>query len=85
MQPPAPIMQAQNRRPRAFRGLSVVALAAFLSACQPQAVRPATADAGPFSLRILHINDHHSRVAPDSGQVLLVDGEPTQVSFGGFP
>ncbi len=39
----------------------------------------------PFSLRILHINDHHSRVAPDSGQVLLIDGEPTQASFGGFP
>jgi 5'-nucleotidase/UDP-sugar diphosphatase len=78
-------MQAQHRRLRAFRGLSVVALAAFLSACQPQAVRPATEEAGPFSLRILHINDHHSRVAPDSGQVLLLDGEPTQVSFGGFP
>lgn len=38
-----------------------------------------------FSLRILHINDHHSRVAPDSGQELRLDGAPTRVSFGGFP
>jgi 5'-nucleotidase/UDP-sugar diphosphatase len=76
---------AHSRRLDALRGLSVLAAAALLAACQPQAVRPAPGGTEPFSLRILHINDHHSRVAPDSGQVLLLDGEPTQVSFGGFP
>ncbi len=39
----------------------------------------------PLSLRILHVNDHHSRLGPDPGQVLLIDGVPTQVSYGGFP
>lgn len=65
------------------RLLAAFALAALLAACQPQAVRPP--EPGTFSLRILHINDHHSRVAPGSGQVLLLDGERTQASFGGFP
>ncbi len=69
----------------ALRALPAVAVAALLAACQPQAVRPAPPAAETFSLRILHINDHHSRVAPDSGQVLLLDGEPMQVTFGGFP
>ena len=69
----------------ATRLLAALALAALLAACQPQAVRPPEPGAETFSLRILHINDHHSRVAPDSGQVLLLDGEPVQVSFGGFP
>lgn len=51
--------------------------------CQSQPpVKPAPE---PFSLRVLHINDHHSRVAPDSGQELRLDGAPTRVSFGGFP
>jgi len=59
--------------------------ALLLAACAAPAKRPAPPQEEAFSLRILHINDHHSRVAPDSGQVLLLDGEPTQVSFGGFP
>jgi len=79
-------MQATHRRRDAIlRVASAVVAAALLAACQTQAVRPEPAPPEPFSLRILHINDHHSRVAPDSGQVLLLDGEPTQVSFGGFP
>jgi 5'-nucleotidase len=76
---------AASRLLTSLRWPSALALAALLAACQPQALRPAEPEAAPFSLRILHINDHHSRVAPDSGQVLLLDGEPTQVSFGGFP
>ena len=59
--------------------------ATLLAACQPQALRSVPADDPSFTLRILHINDHHSRVAPDTGQVLLLDGELTQVSVGGFP
>ena len=79
-------MQAAHRlRDAILRGASAVAAAALLAACQTQEVRPVPAAPETFSLRILHINDHHSRVAPDSGQVLLLDGEPTQVSFGGFP
>ncbi|MBS1201340.1 MAG: nadN [Proteobacteria bacterium] len=83
-------MQARFRvalppHPRRWAGLATCGLVAFVAACQPQAVRPEAPAAEPFVLRILHINDHHSRVAPDTGQVLLLDGEPTQVSFGGFP
>lgn len=37
-----------------------------------------------FALRILHINDHHSRLGPDPGQTLLIDGVPTEVTYGGF-
>lgn len=75
------------RRIPSSRRLALLACAAqLLAACaSAPAVQPAApADAG-MSLRILHINDHHSRVAPDSGQVLLLDGQPTQASFGGFP
>ena len=58
----------------------------LLSACQTTAQRPdAAATAEPFTLRILHINDQHSRLAPDTGRSLVLDGEPLQVSFGGYP
>jgi 5'-nucleotidase len=83
-------MQASRRfahvmQPARRANLAASGLALLLAACQPQAVRPQAPAADAFSLRILHINDHHSRVAPDTGQVLLLDGQPTQVSFGGFP
>lgn len=67
-----------------LRWLAVL-LALPLVACQAPALRPVQPAAAPFELRILHVNDHHSRVAPDSGGSLLLDGEPTQVSYGGFP
>ena len=73
-------------RHRRLAALSVAAL--LLAACATQPLPPAAPTApvdGRLSLRILHINDHHSRVAPDSGQVLILDGLLTQVSFGGFP
>lgn len=62
----------------------VVILALLLAACQstPQRV---TAEDEPFPLRILHINDQHSRLAPDSGRSLVLDGRTVQVSFGGYP
>jgi 5'-nucleotidase / UDP-sugar diphosphatase len=36
------------------------------------------------SLHILHINDHHSHLQPDSG-TLILDGIATSVRLGGFP
>ena len=57
----------------------------LLAGCQPQALRTPEPVAPPFTLRVLHVNDHHSRVAPDTGGQLLLDGAETQVSFGGFP
>lgn len=36
------------------------------------------------SLRILHINDHHSHLNPDSADLMLADAE-TSVEVGGFP
>ena len=70
---------------RGWLGALACCVTLALTACQPQALRPAAVTEESMTLRILHINDHHSRVAPDSGQVLMLDGEPTQVSFGGFP
>jgi 5'-nucleotidase/UDP-sugar diphosphatase len=72
--------------PCRLRSAAIACLVApLLLACQTQAHRPEPAAAEPFSLRVLHINDHHSRVAPDNGGSLRLDGEPTDVSFGGFP
>ena len=41
-------------------------------------------DGAPFDLTILHINDHHSHLESDSGDLELPGGE-TRVQFGGFP
>jgi 5'-nucleotidase / UDP-sugar diphosphatase len=68
----------------AARGGALLALL-LLAACQSAPSRTLPPEEPPFALRILHINDHHSRVAPDTGGQLVLDGEPTQVSFGGFP
>lgn len=35
-------------------------------------------------LTVLHMNDHHSHLASDSGDLIL-DGQETRVRFGGFP
>jgi 5'-nucleotidase/UDP-sugar diphosphatase len=64
---------------------TLLGIAVLLAACATQPVQPTAPTPQGMSLRILHINDHHSRVAPDSGQVLVLDGQPTQASFGGFP
>lgn len=45
---------------------------------------PAGATSAPFTLNILHINDHHSHLAPASS-TLTLDGSATQVELGGFP
>jgi 5'-nucleotidase / UDP-sugar diphosphatase len=58
--------------------------ALLLTACQHQPPRTAAMEEA-FTLRILHINDQHSRLAPDSGRELDLNGERVQVSFGGYP
>lgn len=63
--------------------VSALVSAVILAGCAAPAARP-MADA-PFTLRILHVNDHHSRLGPDPGQTLLIDGVETQVAYGGFP
>ncbi len=45
--------------------------------------RTNTAAASDFELSILHINDHHSHLQSDSGDILL-DGVSTRVELGGF-
>lgn len=64
----------------------LVAAVLAASGCRtPADVRPDVADGAPYRLRILHINDHHSRLDPDAGQQLRLDDAPTDVSLGGFP
>ena len=46
--------------------------------------RTYTAPQTTFELNILHINDHHSHLNPDSGDITLA-GEGTRVEVGGFP
>jgi len=59
----------------------------LLMGCSNQTVKPPPAEAtpAPQTLRILHINDHHSRLAADDGQVLQVEGKELEVVLGGFP
>lgn len=37
-----------------------------------------------LTIKILHINDHHSHLLPDPADLILA-GEPTRVAIGGFP
>lgn len=73
----------------ALRSLLFAAVLAALAGCATRAVAPAAApESEPragLDLRILHINDHHSRLAPDPGNALIIEGESVQLSFGGFP
>lgn len=75
---------AFNARAAALPALLSVSLLATLGGC---ATRPTsdTPEQPGLELRILHINDHHSRLAPDAGNALMLDGSEVQVSFGGFP
>ncbi|WLD57484.1 NAD nucleotidase [Salinispirillum sp. LH 10-3-1] len=40
---------------------------------------------GALDLTIIHMNDHHSRLFPNSGTDLVLAGERTRVEIGGFP
>lgn len=44
-----------------------------------------TGDVAGLELKIVHINDHHSHLQPDTGTDLTLGGEGTRVVMGGFP
>lgn len=66
------------------RLLCALIASGLLAACASTPEPTVDANA-PFELRIVHINDHHSRLAPDPGNALVLDGQEVQLSFGGFP
>jgi 5'-nucleotidase / UDP-sugar diphosphatase len=74
-----------SQRARLSLTLLACALGALLGACAGPSAIPEPAPEPPFALRILHINDHHSRLGADPGGELSIDGESVQLSFGGFP
>ncbi len=39
----------------------------------------------PITVKIAHINDHHSHLEADTGADLTLDGQATRVEMGGFP
>ncbi|WP_434362813.1 NAD nucleotidase [Parasalinivibrio latis] len=39
----------------------------------------------PITVKIAHINDHHSHLEADTGADLTLDGQATRVQMGGFP
>ena len=58
---------------------------AGLSACSDSDDDPVTTETeAALSLRILHINDHHSHIEPESA-TLVLGGSETDVEIGGFP
>lgn len=74
-------------RIRSCAGIALLVLV-VLGGCRSTSPSRQPVLSGPtstYTLRILHINDHHSRLDADSSQQLLLDGEATDVSLGGFP
>ncbi|MDW8480109.1 MAG: metallophosphoesterase [Xanthomonadales bacterium] len=62
--------------------LALLLAALLLAACAPRATAPP--DAGGLRLRILHLNDHHSRLGVER-LLLRVDGRPIEATGGSFP
>jgi len=75
--------------------LSVIAAALWLSACSaPDPQSPAAGEAEPYTLTILHINDHHIHLEPrtldfDVSDLALEAAAPADgrlpVAYGGYP
>lgn len=60
--------------------LSTIAVTGLITfSMTAQAAEPA------YSLKVLHINDHHSRLDPNARMSLDLDGKSTRVQSGGFP
>ncbi len=65
-------------RPNAPNPILLILALIVLSGCAST-----TADSA-LSIKILHINDHHSHLLPDNADLIL-DGKTTRVKLGGFP
>lgn len=63
--------------------LSALGLLALMTGCNSDDNDKNT-QGEPFSLNILHINDHHSHLKAASSELML-GGKTTQVEMGGFP
>lgn len=63
-----------------FAGIIIVASSMLLSACGGS-----SNDGKAISLKVLHINDHHSHLRANTGQDLTLAGKVTRVEMGGFP
>lgn len=61
---------------------SLAAGALVLSGCAM--VQSTPEPTAPLDLKIVHMNDHHSRLTPDTGISLNLAGSPTRVAVGGF-
>lgn len=67
------------------RLLPVLLALVLFAGCVTSRPAPQPDPAPPFSLRILHVNDHHARLAPTPGQTLRLGGQDVTVTVGGFP
>ncbi|TBR45028.1 NAD nucleotidase [Marinomonas agarivorans] len=63
--------------------VTAVATSLFLTGCQ--SFSSSADSAQPLTLKIVHINDHHSHLNVDKGVNLTLGGETTRVAVGGFP
>ena len=68
---------------RLFRGIVCVTVLLATTFCA-YSEEPLDSQ-GELNLKILHINDHHSHLAPNMGANLKLLGEDTKVEMGGFP
>ncbi len=72
-------------------GLWIIAAVSWLAACDaPDMPGPAAVEAEPYTLTLLHINDHHSHLEPhalslDPAALGLEGEDPLTLSHGGFP
>ncbi|WP_420844338.1 NAD nucleotidase [Lamprobacter modestohalophilus] len=69
-----------------FVGLTFGPMAAASNLLGGTALDAAMAAGGPaYELTVVHINDHHSHLEPNTGAELEFDGVETDVETGGFP
>ncbi|PCD00201.1 5'-nucleotidase C-terminal domain-containing protein [Halopseudomonas pelagia] len=70
-----------------FKGLACLVICTSLTACNSDSSDDSNDDpaqAGPLTLNIAHINDHHSQLDATGNFEIQLDGEPTRVELGGF-